>query len=96
MAAQLLPPGVRDGAGQESVRATAFGTLTFFNNALGLAAGPILTGLLADRLGLQAAMRYVPLAAVGAVVLLLAGRRAYPTSIERLESPATGATDRSR
>jgi MFS family permease len=77
----------------ESIRATAFGTLTFFNNVLGLAAGPIVTGILADRLGLETAMRYVPLAAVAAVVLLLLGRRAYPASIQRLENAATtGAT----
>ncbi|MBW6439137.1 MFS transporter [Actinoplanes hulinensis] len=75
----------------ESIRATAFGTLTLFNNVLGLAAGPLVTGALADRLGLETAMRYVPLAAVAAVVLLIAGRQAYPSSIRRLE-PAT-ATD---
>ena len=77
----------------ESIRATAFGTLTLFNNVLGLAAGPIVTGILADRLGLATAMRYVPLAAVVAVVLLLIGRRAYPASIQRLESgAASGGT----
>jgi sugar phosphate permease len=76
----------------ESIRATAFGTLTLFNNVLGLAAGPIVTGILADRLGLATAMRYVPLAALISVVLLLIGRRAYPASIQRLEpAAATGA-----
>jgi len=78
----------------ESIRATAFGTLTLFNNVLGLAAGPIITGILADRLGLETAMRYVPLAAVLAVILLLLGRRAYPASIQRLEpEAATGTTN---
>ncbi|MET8151247.1 MFS transporter [Actinoplanes sp. NPDC049668] len=78
----------------ESIRATAFGTLTLFNNVLGLAAGPIITGVLADRLGLETAMRYVPLAAVAAVVLLFLGRRAYPASIRRLEpAETTGAAD---
>ncbi|MCU7724421.1 MFS transporter [Actinoplanes sp. KI2] len=72
----------------ESIRATAFGTLTFFNNVLGLAAGPIVTGALADRYGLVTAMKYVPLVAVVAVVLLLIGRRAYPSSIQRLETAA--------
>ncbi|MEU4221180.1 MFS transporter [Actinoplanes sp. NPDC026623] len=74
----------------ESIRATAFGTLTFFNNVLGLAAGPIVTGILADRFGLQTAMKYVPLVAVVAIVLLFLGRRAYPASIRRLEPAATG------
>ena len=36
----------------ESIRATAFGTLTLANNLLGLAAGPLVTGILADRFGL--------------------------------------------
>jgi MFS family permease len=72
----------------ESIRATAFGTLTFFNNVLGLAAGPVITGILADRLGLQTAMKYVPLVAVVAIVLLFLGRRAYPASIRRLEPAA--------
>ncbi|WP_203832874.1 MFS transporter, partial [Actinoplanes lobatus] len=78
----------------ESIRATAFGTLTFFNNVLGLAAGSLVTGILADRFGLETAMRYVPLAAVGAVILLIAGRQAYPSSIRRLEpAAATDAQD---
>ena len=34
-----------------SIRATAFGTLTLSNNLLGLAAGPVVVGLLADRSG---------------------------------------------
>ena len=35
----------------ESIRATALGTLALANNLLGLAAGPVVVGLLADRLG---------------------------------------------
>ena len=74
----------------ESVRATAFGTYTFFNNLLGLAAGPIVTGMLADRLGLEGAMRWVPLVSVPAILLLLLGRKAYPSSIKRLEGATRG------
>src|SRR3954447_9118500 len=33
---------------RESIRSTAFGTLTLANNLLGLAAGPLVTGILAD------------------------------------------------
>jgi MFS family permease len=73
----------------ESIRATAFGTLTFFNNLLGLAAGPIVTGILADRLGLESAMKYVPLAAVAAIIALLIGRSVYPASLRRLEVSAS-------
>ncbi|WP_412746915.1 MFS transporter [Krasilnikovia sp. MM14-A1004] len=84
----------------ESVRATAFGMLALFNNVLGLAAGPLLTGVLADRLGLQTAMRFVPLAAVAAIAALLTGRSTYPASLGRMcagavhtphPGPATGA-----
>jgi MFS family permease len=67
----------------ESIRATAFGTLTFFNNLLGLASGPLVTGALADRFGLATAMRAVPLISVAAVVALLIGRAAYPASLRR-------------
>ena len=55
----------------ESIRATAFGTLTLANNLLGLAAGPLVTGILADQFGLVDAMKIVPLAAVGALIALL-------------------------
>jgi MFS family permease len=70
----------------ESIRATAFGVYTFFNNLLGLAAGPLVTGAIADRVGLATAMKWVPLVGVAAIVLLILGRRAYPSSIARLEA----------
>ena len=66
-----------------SIRATAFGTLTMANNLLGLAAGPFVVGLLADRLGLIDAMKIVPLVSVLAIIALLIGRKAYPSSIRR-------------
>jgi MFS family permease len=71
----------------ESIRATAFGVLTLANSLLGLAAGPLVTGILADRLGLVGAMQLVPLAAVGALVALVLGRRAYPASLARVNAP---------
>jgi MFS family permease len=72
----------------ESIRATAFGTYTFFNNLLGLAAGPLVTGILADRFGLVTAMKIVPLVAIGAIVFLVLGRLAYPSSLRKLEAAA--------
>jgi predicted MFS family arabinose efflux permease len=72
----------------ESIRATAFGTLTLANNLLGLAAGPLITGILADRLGLETAMQIVPLAALGALIALVIGRRAYPASLHRVGGTA--------
>ena len=70
----------------ESIRATAFGTLTLANNLLGLAAGPLVTGILADRFGLATAMQIVPLAAVPALVFLVLGRRAYPASLAKVNA----------
>ncbi len=43
-----------------SVRASAFGTLTLANNLLGLALGPFVVGLLADRFGLVTALQIAP------------------------------------
>jgi predicted MFS family arabinose efflux permease len=74
----------------ESIRATALGTLTLANNLLGLAAGSLVTGILADRIGLEGAMKVVPMVAVGALVALLIGRRAYPTSLAKVNA-STGA-----
>jgi MFS family permease len=72
----------------ESIRATAFGTLTLANNLLGLAAGPLITGILADRFGLENAMKIVPMVAVGALVALYLGRRAYPASLAKVRATA--------
>jgi predicted MFS family arabinose efflux permease len=74
----------------ESIRATAFGTMTLANNLLGLAAGPLVTGILADKFGLATAMQIVPLAAVGALIFLVLGRRAYPRSLAKVNGTAGG------
>ncbi|HET6666571.1 MAG TPA: MFS transporter [Intrasporangium sp.] len=66
-----------------SIRSTAFGTLTLANNLLGLAAGPLVVGILADRMGLVNAMKVVPFISVLVIMALLLGRRAYPSSIRR-------------
>ena len=63
--------------------------LTLANNLLGLAAGPFVVGLLADRIGLDNAMQIVPLVSVLAIVALLIGRRAYPSSIRRAGAVAS-------
>jgi MFS family permease len=64
-----------------SIRATAFGTYTLFNNLLGLAAGPLIVGALADRMGLDNALQLAPLVSVLAIIALLIGRSAYPKSL---------------
>ena len=69
-----------------SIRATAFGTLTLANNLLGLAAGPLVVGAIADKVGLVDAMKFAPLVSVLAIVALLIGRRAYPSSLRRIST----------
>ncbi|MCC3312916.1 MFS transporter [Nocardia africana] len=67
-----------------SLRATAFGTAVLFNNIFGLAAGPLLVGFLADHYGLATALRLVPLAYLGVLVVTILGRRAHPSGRHRL------------
>ncbi|WP_092805773.1 MFS transporter [Rhodococcus globerulus] len=69
-----------------SIRASAMGTLTVANNLLGLALGPFVIGILADHLGLLRALQLSPLVYIAAVVAFIAGKRAYPAGIRRLES----------
>ncbi|WP_437775214.1 hypothetical protein [Sorangium sp. So ce1097] len=58
-----------------SIHATAFATLTLANNLLGLAPGPAVTGVLADRLGLLGALQVVPLGALAAALAFAQGQR---------------------
>ncbi|WP_332673653.1 MFS transporter [Aromatoleum sp.] len=69
-----------------SIHATAFATLTLANNLLGLAPGPFVTGLVADRLDLMAAMQLVPLVAFGAIAAFAIGRRHYADDLKRIEA----------
>jgi MFS family permease len=74
MVANLTPP---------AIHATAIAVWALSNNLLGLASGPIITGMLADRIGLHAAMQLVPFAAVGAALLFMIGKRYYPGDLLR-------------
>lgn len=69
-----------------AIHATAFATLTLANNLLGLAPGPFITGLLADRLELMGAMQIVPLFALGAVAAFAVGKRHYPADLQRIRA----------
>ncbi|WP_454738102.1 MFS transporter [Cupriavidus necator] len=69
-----------------AIHATAFATLTLANNLLGLAPGPFVTGLIADRIGLLGALQVIPLAGVLAALCFLAGRRTYTADLLRMES----------
>lgn len=68
-----------------AIHATAFATLTLANNLLGLAPGPFVTGVLADRIGLLGALQWVPLTGLLAAVCFIAGRRYYAADLQRLE-----------
>jgi MFS family permease len=69
-----------------NIHATAFATLTLANNFLGLAPGPFVTGVVADRIGLMGAMQLMPLVAVGAVTAFAIGKRHYADDLARLRA----------
>ena len=57
--------------------ASVMAVLTLSNNLIGLAPGPMVTGLLADRLGLAAALRFVPAVGIVAALIFWAAARSY-------------------
>src|SRR4249919_2545134 len=68
----------------QPIHGTAFAMLTLVNNMLGLAAGPLVTGMLADRLGLAGAFQLVPLIGLAAAAVFHFARRHYQADIQRL------------
>ena len=58
-----------------AIHGTAFATLTLANNVLGLAPGPIVTGWLADRVGLLGALQWLPLPSIAAALVFLCARQ---------------------
>jgi MFS family permease len=70
----------------EAIHASAFGTLTLVNNLLGLAPGPIVTGMIADRIGLLGALQVVPFAALGATLAFVIGKQRYAQDLRHLPS----------
>ncbi|ALL66757.1 Transporter, MFS superfamily [Paraburkholderia caribensis MBA4] len=77
MVANLTPP---------SIHASAFATLTLANNLLGLAPAAVLTGVLADRLGLLGALQLVPFAPLIAAIAFFIGKRNYARDLDRLNT----------
>ncbi|SAL53659.1 transport protein [Caballeronia turbans] len=57
----------------KAIHSTAMATLALAFNLLGLAPGSVVTGILADRLGLAPALQLLPLASVASAVVLLIG-----------------------
>ena len=72
MVAGLTPP---------IVHGSAFAALTLAYNLLGLAPGPILTGRIADSVGLLHAFQLLPLASLAAALVFTALRRDYLTDL---------------
>ncbi|MDQ8703560.1 MFS transporter [Streptomyces sp. LHD-70] len=75
MVANLTPP---------AVAATAMATLTLANSLLGLAPGPAVTGMLADRTGLLGALQLIPWVAVVSGAAFALGKATYTRDLRRL------------
>ena len=60
-----------------ALHGTAFAILSLANNAIGQAPGPIVTGWLADRIGLLGALQWLPLASMCAAVVFFIGARQF-------------------
>ncbi|MNF79034.1 hypothetical protein D3C84_612370 [compost metagenome] len=72
-----------------SVHATAFAVLVLANNILGLAPGPLFTGMLADKTGLDHAFQFVPFMGIAAALVFFYGKRHYHRDIAKLDFPAS-------
>jgi MFS family permease len=70
---------------QPRLRATAASILALSQNLLGLAAGPLLTGMLADVYGLRFAMSLVSTFSLLAAVIFVIAARTYRTDLESAE-----------
>jgi MFS family permease len=65
------------------VRATAASVLSLIQNLFGLAGGPLLTGLLSDRYGLQFALAVVPAFCLLAAVFFALAARTYVSDLKQ-------------
>jgi MFS family permease len=74
------------------VRATGSSVLAVFQNLFGLAAGPLITGLLSDKMGLEFALAVMPCFAVVSALAFITAARTYETDTARASMPA-GASD---
>jgi len=69
----------------DAFHGTAFAVLTLANNAFGLAPGPIVTGWVADRIGLMGALQWLPFASLAAAAVFLVGSRSTMPDIKAAE-----------
>jgi MFS family permease len=66
-----------------SIHGTAFATLTLANNLLGFAPGPIITGILADRYGLQFAFQMIPMISIVSTLIFVVGKHYYQADLSK-------------
>ncbi|WP_105102898.1 MFS transporter [Microbulbifer pacificus] len=71
-----------------AIHGTAFATLTLVNNLLGLAPGPFVTGILADRVELAQALALVPLVSLAAAFVFYNAKRHYQRDIAGVHAQA--------
>jgi MFS family permease len=67
-----------------SVRATGASVLALFQNLFGLAAGPLIAGVLSDHWGLQTTMIYMPLFSLLAALMFLFTVGTYEADVKRV------------
>lgn len=72
-----------------AIHGSAFATLTLANNLIGLAPGPMLTGRVADSIGLLEAFRLLPIMCVAAAIVFAAMRRSYLSDLDAANSSQT-------
>jgi MFS family permease len=75
-----------------TLRATAAAVLSLTQNLIGLAAGPLLAGVLSDAYGLPFALSVVPLFCLLASGMFVIAARSYATDVGRAASPAVGSS----
>jgi len=68
----------------EPLHGTALGMLSLANNLLGLAPGPIVTGMLADMFGLPVALQLVPLVSLISAGIFMLARSRYQQDLQQL------------
>jgi sugar phosphate permease len=72
------------------LRATAIATVSVAQNLLGLAVGPLMTGVIADRFGLPTALTVMPAACGVAAVAFWYGSDRYVSDCDAVTSATTG------
>jgi predicted MFS family arabinose efflux permease len=67
-----------------SVRATGASVLSLFQNLFGLAAGPLIAGVVSDHWGLETAMICMPLFCIIAAVMFMLAVRTYEDDVKHV------------